>query len=220
MKLLSVNVSEPKDVPYRGGTLRTGIYKQPVAGRLMMRTLNLDGDGQADLKAHGGPDKAVYAYPFEHYATWAHELGRDDLTYGQFGENLTVEGLLEDAVSIGDRYRIGSALVEVTQPRAPCFKLAHKMGLSDFAKTLTDARRTGFYLRVLEEGEVGAGDSIECVQAASDSMTIQQIFHLLYFDSHNVEAMARAAALPALATSWREAFEHMIRKDSVADDPA
>lgn len=211
-KLVSVNVSLPKEVPYRGEMLRTGIYKQPVTGRVMLRTLNLEGDGQADLQAHGGPYKAVYVYPHEHYATWAGELGREDFTFGQFGENFTTEGLLEDEVYIGDVYRIGEALVEVTQPRAPCFKLAHKMKLPTFVKTFTRSERCGFYLRVLQEGEVGAGDSIERVSIGPEQMSAREIFHLMFFDKDNVEQAARAIRIPALAPGWRETFEAVVTK--------
>lgn len=206
MKLLSVNVSLPKDVPYRGEMLRTSIYKQPVEGRVMLHALHLEGDGQADLRAHGGPDKAVYAYPHEHYASWARELRRDDFSFGQFGENLTIEGLLEDDVHIGDVYRIGGALLEVSQPRAPCFKLAHKMALPTFVKTFTDSERCGFYLRVLETGEMGAGDRIERVASGEGRVSVRAVFHQFFFDRQNVEQAARIRQVPALAAGWREAF--------------
>lgn len=215
MKLLSVNVSLPKDVPYRGETLYTGIYKQPLAGRVMLRRLNLDGDGQADLEAHGGHDKAVYAYPYEHYAYWSAELGRDDFSFGQFGENFTTEGLLEDAVCIGDVYRVGEALVEVSQPRAPCYKLAHKMNLPMFVKQFTKAERVGFYLRVLEEGEVCAGDAITRISAGPEQMSVREVFHLLYFDKHNAHQAQRALRIPALAAAWRAPLEQI-----AAGDPA
>ncbi len=150
MKLLSINVGRPRPVPYRDGVVSTGIYKEPVAGRTWLRRLNLDGDGQADLRVHGGEDKAVYAYPFERYAFWSRELRRNDLGYGQFGENLTVEGLLEEQVHIGDVYRIGAALLQVSQPRSPCFKLGVRMGDAAFVARFAAANYTGFYLRVLE----------------------------------------------------------------------
>ncbi|MBZ0302974.1 MAG: MOSC domain-containing protein [Anaerolineae bacterium] len=210
MKLLSVNVSKPIEIPYRGETLRTGIYKKPVPGRVMLRAFNLEGDGQADLTAHGGADKAVYAYPFEHYTAWARELKRGDFAFGQFGENFTVAGLLEDQVGIGDVYRIGGAVVEVTQPRAPCYKLAHKMGLPNFVKTFTRSERSGFYLRVLEEGEVEAGDAIERLVAEPEQMSVQAVFHLLFFDKGNVAEAERALRIPALAGAWREIIERMI----------
>ncbi len=161
MKLLSVNVSPPKEVAHGGKTVTTGIFKEPVDGRVMLRTLNLDGDGQADLTGHGGIYKAAYAYSVENYDYWKRELGRTDFTFGQFGENLTVEGMLEDEIHVGDVFRAGGALVEVTQPRVPCYKLGIKMGLRGFEKTFLASRRVGFYLRVLEEGEVGADDADE-----------------------------------------------------------
>src|SRR5215204_7170573 len=158
MKLLSVNVSPPAEVVHGGKTVTTGIFKEPVDGRVMLRTLNLDGDGQADLIGHGGIHKAAYAYSVENYEYWKRELGRTDFTFGQFGENFTVEGMLEDAVHIGDVFRVGDALVEVTQPRVPCYKLGLKMGLKGFEKKFLASCLVGFYLRVLEEGEVGVGD--------------------------------------------------------------
>ena len=212
MKLLSVNVSLPKELPYRGEMLRTGIYKEPVAGRVMLRQLNLDGDSQADLSVHGGEHMAAYVYPHEHYPYWAQKLQREDFAYGQFGENFTVEGLLEDEVCIGDAYRIGQALVEVTQPRAPCFKLEHKMGVHGFIKTFQESRRTGFYLRVLEPGEVGAGDRIQLEKRAPESMSVREVFHLLYFDPSDVARLERAQNLPGLSPTWRGAFGHVIEQ--------
>ena len=161
MKLLSVNVSQPKEVLHNGKRIKTGIFKEPVSGRTMMRRLNLDGDGQGDPTVHGGVHKAVYVYTVEHYHYWKQELGRDDLTYGKFGENLTVEGMLEGTVHIGDVFQIGEALVEVSQPRVPCFKLGIKMMDPQIVKPFLQSERVGFYVRVLEEGEVGAGDAIE-----------------------------------------------------------
>ncbi|MBD0253785.1 MAG: MOSC domain-containing protein, partial [Rubrobacter sp.] len=155
MKLLSVNVSPPKEVTKGDRTVTTGIFKEPVDGRVMLRTLNLDGDGQADLVGHGGIYKAAYAYSVENYDYWKRELGRTDFPFGQFGENFTVEGMLEDEIHVGDVFRAGGALVEVTQPRVPCYKLGIKMGLRGFEKKFLASRRVGFYLRVLEEGDVG-----------------------------------------------------------------
>ena len=153
MKLLSVNVSQPKEVSYNGKRIKTGIFKEPVSRRTMMRRLNLNGDGQGDPTVHGGVHKAVYIYTVEHYAYWKRELGRNDLTYGQFGENLTVEGLLEEYVHIGDVFRVGEALVEVSQPRVPCFKLGIKMRNARIVKPFLASERVGFYVRVLEEGK-------------------------------------------------------------------
>jgi len=175
MKLLSVNVSCPKEVTYRGQTVRTGIFKTPVADRVRVHRLNIEGDTQVDLRVHGGPDKAVYVYPHEHYEYWARELMRKDFAFGQFGENLTTRGLLEDDVRVGDVLRIGSALLRVTEPRLPCFKLMTKMNNFRFAQPFLASGRTGFYLRVLEEGEVGAGDLIERVDGEPSLPTIREI---------------------------------------------
>jgi MOSC domain-containing protein YiiM len=212
LKLLSVNVSQPKEIPYRDSTLITSIYKEQINQRIMLHTLSLEGDGQADLKNHGGIYKAVYAYPHEHYATWADELGRDDFTMGQFGENFTVDGMLETDVHVGDMYRIGSALVQVTQPRVPCFKLAHKMGIPTFVKTFLKANRSGFYLRVLEEGEVGAGDDIELVKADPIGMSVAEVNYLLYFDNTNVENAKRALQIDGMAPGWVGSFEEIVQK--------
>ena len=212
MKLLSVNVSQPKEVSYNGQRIKTGIFKEPVAGRTMMRRLNLDGDGQGDPSVHGGIHKAVYVYPIEHYHYWKGELGRDDLTYGKFGENLTVEGMLEDTVHIGDVFQIGQALVEVSQPRVPCFKLGIKMRDPQIVKPFLQSERVGFYVRVLEEGEVGAGDAIERTRVGEGQMTVKEIVHLRHFDITNLEAAEKAANLPALTPSWRDSFEDILVK--------
>jgi MOSC domain-containing protein YiiM len=206
MQLVSVNVSLPREVPTPEGVLRTGIFKQPVRGRVLLRTLNLVGDAQADLQNHGGVYQAVYAYPGEHYARWARELSRTDLTFGQFGENFTVAGMPEDEVCIGDVFRVGGALVEVTQPRVPCFKLALKMGSSEFPKRFLASGRVGFYMRVLEEGEVGAGDVIERVRTAPDRMSVRTVIHLFFFDRENTPMNRRAAQLAALSPEWRGRF--------------
>ena len=212
MKLISVNVSQPKEVPYRDGTLLTGIYKEPINTRVMLHSLNLEGDGQADLNAHGGFYKAVYVYPHEHYATWAEELERNDFIYGQFGENFTVEGMLERNVNLGDMYRIGEAIVQVTQPRVPCFKLAHKMGIPSFVKTFLKANRSGFYLRVLEEGTVGAEDDIELIKSDPVGMSVAEINYLLYFDNTNVEQAKRALQIEGMAPGWVNSFEEIVMK--------
>ncbi len=209
MKLLSVNVSQPKEVLHNSKRIKTGIFKEPVSGRTMMRHLNLDGDGQGDLRVHGGIHKAVYVYPAEHYDYWKRELGRDDLTYGKFGENLTVEGMLEDTVHIGDVFQIGEALVEVSQPRVPCFKLGIKMGNPQIVKPFLESERVGFYVRVLEEGDVGAGDPIERTKVGGGQMTVKEIVHLRHFDTTNTEAAEKAASLPALTPSWRDSFEEI-----------
>jgi MOSC domain-containing protein YiiM len=212
MKLLSVNVSPPKDVVYGDKTVTTGIFKVPVDRRVMLRTLNLDGDGQADLIGHGGIFKAAYAYSVENYNYWKRELGRTDLAFGQFGENFTVEGMLEDEIHVGDVFRAGGALVEVTQPRVPCYKLGIKMGLRGFEKTFLASGRVGFYLRVLEEGEVGAGDILNRVRSDPERMTVREICHLLYFDPENLEGTRRALRIRALSPGWRQSFEERLAK--------
>ena len=214
MQLLSVNVGLPQEYTQNGNTFTTSIFKSTVEGRVMMRQLNIDGDKQSDLNAHGGTYKAVYGYPHEHYATWAQELGRDDFTYGQFGENLTTEGLTEDTVHIGDQFRIGEALVEVTQPRVPCFKLAFKMGIPTFVKTFLASGRSGFYFRVLEEGMIGAGDSIERTHTDPIGMSVREVNHLLYFDKTNLEGARRALQLTALAPGWRDSFRSIVDEGS------
>ena len=207
MKLLSINISKPKPIQYEGKTIRTGIFKEPVSGTVMLREKNIDGDGQGDLRVHGGTYKAIYGYPFEHYTHWQQELQRDDLTYGQFGENLTLEGLLEEKVRIGDVFQIGSTVkLQITQPRVPCFKLAYKMGLPEFPKQFLESRRVGFYFRVLEEGEITAGDTIACIETVPESMTITEIVNLRYFDRDNHEKIARARKLRALSPSWKRDF--------------
>ena len=210
MKLLSVNVGQPREVLYKGRMVATSIFKSPVSGRVMLRTLNIDGDKQADLSVHGGRYKAAYVYPHEHYAYWSRELGRDDFTFGQFGENLTIEGLTEQTVHIGDVFRIGAAIVQVTQPRVPCFKLGIRMGDAAFQKQFHNAGRTGFYVRVLDEGEIGAGDAIERIESDPHAMSVYQIFNLLYHEPENVEDARRALELEALAPGWRESFAERV----------
>ena len=212
MKLLSVNVSQPKEVLHNGKRIKTGIFKEPVSGRTMMRRLNLDGDGQGDPRVHGGIHKAVYVYPVEHYDYWKRELGRADLTYGQFGENLTVAGVLEDTVHIGDVFQIGEASVEVSQPRVPCFKLGIKMRNPQIVKPFLESERVGFYVRVLEEGEVGAGDAVERTKIGVGQMTVKEIVHLRHFDNANTAAAEKAANLPALTPSWRDSFKEIVDK--------
>ncbi len=212
MKLLSVNVSLPKEVPYKGKTVRTGIFKEAVQGRVKLRGLNLDGDGQADLVGHGGLYKAVHVYSTENYDFWKRELGGDDFRYGQFGENFTVEGMPEDKVQVGDVFRVGPALVEVTQPRVPCFKLAMKMERPDFLKFFMPSERVGFYFRVLEEGDVGAGDVVERVKVGPEQMSVREMFHLLYFAKQKLEGARKALRIPAMSPGWRGSFEQIVGK--------
>ena len=173
MKVLSVNVGRPRDVETRGRTVRTSIWKTPVAGRVHVGPLNIDGDEQSDLTVHGGEDKAVYVYPSEHYAFWRHELPEMDIPFGAFGENLTIEGLLESDVKVGDHLAIGSAQFEVTQPRLPCFKLAIRFGRDDIIKRFLLSGRSGFYLAVVHDGEIGAGDAI--AHESGDGPTIAEV---------------------------------------------
>lgn len=210
MQLISVNVGLPRDVTWQGRTVTTGIFKEPVAGRVQLRRLNLDGDRQADLRVHGGEHKAVYAYPYEHYAWWQHELGRDGLVHGQFGENFTLSGLLEDEVCIGDVFQVGSARVQVSQPRSPCFKLDLRMGEDGFLARFRVAQRVGFYLRVLGEGEVGAGDPITAIARNPGSLSVREVYQLRYGDLRDRDRLERAIRLTALTPSWREAFEKQL----------
>ena len=212
MKLLSVNVSLPKEISHNNKAVTTGIFKEPVQGRVMLRRLNLEGDGQADLDNHGGEYKAVYAYAMEHFDYWKREVGRSDFSAGQFGENFTVQGMGEDNVHIGDVFRVGSALVQVTQPRAPCFKLGLKMGSAHFPKLFLASGRVGFYLRVLKEGEVGAGDVIERVTMDPEHMTVREMVRLLYVDRDDREALERALRIQALSPRRRGAFEERLAK--------
>ena len=211
MKLLSVNVSQPKTVSINGKTYDTGIYKSAVAGSVSLKRLNLAGDGQGDLKNHGGEYQAVYCYPYEHYAYWATELARDDFAFGQFGENFTTEGLLENEVRVGDTFRIGKAVVQVTQPRVPCYKLADKLGVSGFDRTFLRANRSGFYLRVLEEGDVKAGDSIALISKDVIGMSVAEVNAALYLGKQRAAA-ERARQIEALSPGWKRSFEKLLAK--------
>lgn len=212
MKVVSVNVGLPREVTYKGKTITTGIFKEPVEGRATLRRLNLDGDRQADLSVHGGPSKAVYAYPSEHYTYWREQLPGVDLPWGMFGENFTVEGLREDRVNIGDRFRIGSAHVMVTEPRLPCYKLAAKFGRDDIIKCFLYSGRTGFYFAVLQEGEVGAGDDITVVSRDEHTVTVADVTRLYVHDKDDVTTLRRAVQVDALPESWRGYFQKRIEK--------
>ncbi|MDP6560934.1 MAG: MOSC domain-containing protein [Candidatus Binatia bacterium] len=214
MHLLSVNVSMPKEVPCRDKTITTGIFKEPVGGRVLLRLLNLEGDGQADLKEHGGIYRAAYVLSYNYYAHWERELGRGGFPYGQFGENFTVEGMTDDDVHVGDVLRVGGALVEVTQPRVPCFKLALRMEDPGFLKSFMAHARVGYHLRVLEEGEVGAGDTIERVRTGPGWMTVREMFKLLYHNQEKLEGARRALCIPALSPDWRRSFEKIVTESS------
>ncbi len=208
-RVVSLNISGGRKVEHNGQIVGTGIFKEPVAGRVMARRLTLDGDKQVDLRYHGGEHKAIYAYPHEHYATWTQELGRNDLGFGQFGENLTTEGLLETTVHLGDRFRVGEALLEVTQPRVPCFKLGIKMGDPEFVKTFLKSMRSGFYLRVLEEGEIGAGDAIERTELGPERITIHDLYHLRFKDPLNKDLIHRVLSVEALSKEWRKELSNL-----------
>jgi MOSC domain-containing protein YiiM len=206
VRVVSVNASLPRTVVHRGKPVATAIFKEPVTGRVRIERLNLRGDAQADPRVHGGPDKAVYAYPVEHYPSWAKELERVDLRPGQFGENLTIEGILETDVHIGDVLRVGSATLQVTQPRWPCFKLGIRMGSPAFPKHFLASGRLGFYLRVLEEGDVGAGDDVARLAADPARLSVAETSELLRSEAPDPVRLARALAVPALAAGWREAL--------------
>jgi MOSC domain-containing protein YiiM len=212
MKLVSVNVGLPRAVEWKGQLVTTAIFKEPVRGRLLLRTLNLDGDRQADLSVHGGRDKAVYVYPAEHYEYWREELPGRDLPWGSFGENCTTTGIVEAAVQIGDRFRIGSAEVVVTQPRLPCHKLGVKFGQADMVKRFAASRRTGFYVAVLKEGEVGAGDAIQLLGRAEQRITVADITRLYLRDGEDVEKMRRASEVEALPEGWRTYFAQQVER--------
>ena len=206
MKVLSVNVGLPRDVEWRDKVVTTGIFKEPVRGPVVVRYLNLDGDQQADLSVHGGPDKAVYAYPSEHYAAWRKELPDSEFPWGAFGENLTTEGLLENDVRIGDKLNIGTTAFIVTQPRMPCYKLAAKFQRADMLKRLLRSGRTGFYLRVTKEGTLTAGDPIERTAAEAEAITVADVVDLYTVDADNRELLERAVKSAVLPEAWRAHF--------------
>ncbi len=212
MKLLSVNVSLPKEIISRGKTVRTGIFKEPVRGRVRVKTLNIEGDGQADLVGHGGEFRAVYVYCFDNYAYWERELGRTDFQFGQFGENFTVEGMQDKDVHVGDVFRIGTAHFEVTQPRVPCYKLAIKMNVEGFYSQILASGRLGFYFRVLQEGDVGAGDIVERIQVDPIGLTILEANNLMYYDKDNLHEARQALRVAALSPGWRSTFERRLAK--------
>ena len=206
MKLLSVNVGLPREIEWQGKRVRTSIFKSASAGHVRVMTLNVEGDEQSDLSVHGGVHKAVYAYPSEHYPFWREEVPELDLSLGTFGENFTTEGLFEEAVHIGDRFRVGSAEFIVTQPRLPCFKLGIRFGRQEMVKRFLRSGRTGFYLAVLEEGSVIAGDSIELLARDEHGVTVADIVNLYTAGATNQDLLRRASALPALPTDWRDHF--------------
>jgi MOSC domain-containing protein YiiM len=206
MKLVSVNVGLPRLLAWGGATFKTGIFKDPAKGRVMLRTTNLDGDRQADLSVHGGPNKAAYCYPSEHYSAWNTELPDPARTWGAFGENFTTEGLLETDISIGDRYRVSSAVVRVATPRLPCFKLAAKFQRDDMIERFVRSGRSGFYFSVIEEGEVGAGDEFELLGREEPTLTIAEINALYTAKSPDRETLQRSLDVKLLPESWHMRF--------------
>ncbi len=209
MKLLSVNVGLPREIESKGKIVRTSIFKEPVSGRVQVAKLNVEGDQQSDLTVHGGVDKAVYAYPSEHYSFWQGEFPAMELPWGVFGENFTTEGLLENT-RIGDRLRIGSAEFVVTQPRMPCFKLGIRFNRPDMVKRFLQSGRTGFYLAVTKEGEVAAGDSIELLERDEHNVAIADIVDLYRGDATNQDMLRRVSELTSLPESWRDYFRRRL----------
>src|SRR6516162_6217975 len=211
-RLLSLNVGLPRDIEWQGKTVHTAVWKAPVQGRRMARRLNVDGDGQGDLAGHGGEHRAVFVYQMGSYRYWENQLSRNDFTYGQFGENFTVEGLPDTEVCIGDHYRIGGALFEVTQPRVTCYRVGIRMNEPQMASLLVAHQRPGFYFRVLEEGEVGAGDEIVRVAQGPERMTVTAINALLYLPRPAKADIERALRTPALSPGWKGSFEAILRQ--------
>ena len=211
-QLLSVNVGRPREIAWRGKTVSTSVWKAPVQGRRLVRRLNVDGDAQGDLHSHGGEHRAVFVYQMNSYRYWERELKRSDFTFGQFGENFTVEGLADGEVCIGDRYRIGGALFEVTQPRVTCYRVGIRMDEPRMAALLVKHQRPGFYCRVLEEGEVGAGDEIVRVAQGTERMTVAAIDALLYLPGPAKGDIERALRIPALSPGWKGSFEALLRQ--------
>jgi MOSC domain-containing protein YiiM len=218
MKVVSLNVGLPRDVMWHGRSVTTGIYKEPVEGRVALRTLNLDGDRQADLTVHGGEYKAVYCYPVAHYDYWTKELPGRELPMGMFGENFTTDGLSEGSAHLGDRFSVGSAEVVVTQPRLPCYKLGVRFGSDDMVRRFLASGRTGFYLAVTREGEVGAGDEIKIISRDDNAVPVSEITRLYIakrYDPKDVTSLQRALQVTALPESWKQYFRERLEKASV-----
>jgi MOSC domain-containing protein YiiM len=210
MKLLSINTGLPQEVEWRGQMVLTSIFKSPVAGMVHVARLNIEGDQQSDVSVHGGRDKAVYAYPSEHYAFWRKDLREADLPWGAFGENLTTEGLLETELCIGDRLRAGSAEFIVTQPRVPCFKLGIRFGRADMVKRFQRSGRSGFYLAVLQEGDVAPGDALEFMARDPRAVSVADVATLYMQDSPDRDLLRRASEVPALPEGWRQRFRSQL----------
>ena len=219
-RLLSINVGLPRDVAWRGEKVHTAIWKQPVQGRIAVRRLNVEGDGQGDLAGHGGENRAVMVYQMEAYRYWETQLGRNDFSFGQFGENFTVDGLPDDEVCIGDRYRIGSALFEVTQPRVTCYRVGIRMAEPAMAALLVSHHRPGFYFRVLEEGDVGAGDEITKVADGPEHITVANMDALLYLPNPSREQLESSLRVPALSPGWKTSLKALAeQKTSEGGNP-
>src|SRR3984885_7658656 len=212
-RLLSVNVGLPRDVTWDGKTVRTAIWKTPVVGRQMVRKLDVVGDAQADLAGHGGEQRAVFVYQTDSYDYWESFLGRKDFVFGQFGENFTVEGLSDSEVCIGDRYRIGDAIFEVTQPRVTCYRVGIRMNEPRMPALLVALHRPGFYFRVLQEGEVGAGDEIVKITDGPERLSVAEVDTLLYLPGHSSERLQRALRVPALSKGWQSSFQAILQQD-------
>ena len=211
-RILSVNVSLPKEIDFEGQKVMTGIFKEPVEGRVRLKKLNLDGDRQADLTVHGGPDKAVYAYSVEHYEYWHNVFPDLSMSNGMFGENLTVEGLIEGEINVGDIFRVGTATVVATQPRMPCYKLGVKFGRMDVIKKFLASGRSGIYFKVLKEGEVAKGDSIELITKDPNLITISDIVRVYSVEREDRRTMLRAVKVDALSKGWKQYFLQQIQR--------
>jgi len=216
VKLISLNVARPRLVVYQGATINTGIFKQPVQGPIPLRTLNLDGDRQADLSVHGGPNKAVYAYPAEHYPYWRKELPEADLPWGAFGENFTTTGIFEDDLHVGDRLQVGSSILMVRQPRMPCYKLAAKFQRDDMIRRFLVSGRSGFYFSVEQEGTVAAEDSFELLTRNRDGITISEMNRLFVREKYNQGLLRKAIQTAALPEDWRDYFAERLERPAVA----
>ena len=212
LQVVSVNVGLPREVVWKGRTVVTGIFKEPMAGRIAIKRLNLEGDRQADLTVHGGAEKAVYAYPAEYYAFWREQFPEMELPWGMFGENLTIKGLLDESVHIGDRFQVGGADLVVTQPRLPCYKLGLKFGRDDILKRFLQSGLTGFYFAVLKEGDVAAGDPIRLLHRDEDQVKVADITRLYREDKHNLDLLRRVVTAKALPESWRDYYLERLTK--------
>ena len=212
MKLVSVNVGLPREVIWKGKTVTTGIFKTAVKGPIELRRHNLEGDKQADLSVHGGPTKAAYVYPLQHYEYWREELPELDYSWGNFGENFTIDGIDEESVYVGDEFRIGSAQVVVTEPRMPCFKLGIRFGRADMVKRFLSSQRTCFYFGVVEKGQIQAGDELELLNKHPDQLSVADVTRLYSTEKTNEKLLKKAISVLALPQSWRGYFEHQLDK--------